>query len=142
MLYHFRHYCDDSFIIKVIIIVICLLYVCTVITAENPTSASMPGDKDDKLPGMKQGPALNQDRPAVSSTEQAFNDEPQVLNQTRTLVGLPRMMIAACIVLLTVNSDLYQGRYYYYYYYYKYYKDPKQPKYVDFEAVRVLYSFG
>ena len=82
----------------------------------------MPGDRDNKLPAMKQGPALNQDRPAVTSTEKAFNDEPQVLNQTRAVVGLPRMMMAACIVLLTINSDLYEGCYYYYYYkYYNYY---------------------
>ena len=82
----------------------------------------MPGGGDDELPAVTTGPALNQDRPAVTSTEQAFNDEPQVLNQTRTLVGLPRMMMAACIVLPTINSDLYEGCYYYYYYkYYNYY---------------------
>ena len=117
----------------------------TVVPADSRTSVSVPGGGDDELPAVTTGPALNQDRPAVTSTEQAFNDEPQVLNQTRALVGLPRMMMAACIVLLTINSDLYEGRYYYYYYnYYNYfYKEPKifeQPKYVDFEAVGVLHS--
>ena len=81
---------------------------------------------------------FNQDQPTVKDTAQTHSeDKPQVRNQTRALVGLPRMMIAACIVLLTINSDLYEGVYYD-----KDSNTARKPKSVDFEEVGVLFSLA
>ena len=81
---------------------------------------------------------FNQDQPAVKDTAQTLSqDMPQVLNQTRALVGLPRMMMAACIVLLTINSDLYEGVYYN-----KVSNTNRTSKSVDLEQVGALFSLG
>ena len=80
--------------------------------------------------------AFTQDQTAVNSTAQTHSqDKPQVLNETRTLVRIPRMMMAACIVLLTINSDLYEGVYYN-----KVSNTTRKPKSVDIEQVEALFS--
>ena len=91
---------------------------------------------DQSQPVTDPAAAFNQDQPAVKDKAQTHSqDKPKVLNQTRALVGLPRMMMAACIVLLTINSDLYEGVYYN-----KDSNTAKKPKSVDFEEVGVLFS--
>ena len=86
---------------------------------------------DQNQPVTDPAAAFNQNNPAVNSTAQNHSqDKPQVLNETRTLVRIPRMMMAACIVLLTLNSDLYE-----YVYYNKVSNTTRKPKSVDIEQV-------
>ena len=85
----------------------------TVVQRTNPTTPAAPVCDEEGNQATNIVSVFNQDQSPNMNPAAVFDQiQPTVLNQERLLVGLPRMMMAVCVVLMTNNFYLYEWDYY------------------------------
>ena len=85
----------------------------TVVQRTNPTTPAVPVCYEGGNQATNIASVFNQDQSPNMNPASVFDQiQPTVLNQERLLVGLPRMMMAVCVVLMTNYFYLYEWDYY------------------------------